>query len=122
MQTSNGNLTVSNNFFQNFINAYSNDRINNDALDGNIPSWLPEAILNRSVGHTDDVDNGNFGFTNTNGNTDTNDFGKRQNNNGKIQLKLLCGADLLESFSVPGLWADEDVSELFYDYNLNGMP
>lgn len=27
----------------------------------------------------------------------------------KIQIKLLCGADLLQSFSVPGLWADEDV-------------
>lgn len=26
-----------------------------------------------------------------------------------VQLKLLCGADLLESFSVPGLWSDEDV-------------
>ena len=25
-------------------------------------------------------------------------------------IKLLCGADLLESFAVPGLWAEEDVS------------
>ncbi|RMX61457.1 hypothetical protein pdam_00003534, partial [Pocillopora damicornis] len=25
-------------------------------------------------------------------------------------VKLLCGADLLESFAVPNLWADEDVS------------
>ena len=25
-------------------------------------------------------------------------------------VKLLCGADLLESFAVPGLWEDEDVS------------
>lgn len=28
---------------------------------------------------------------------------------GNIQVKLLCGADLLESFAVPGLWAQEDV-------------
>lgn len=28
---------------------------------------------------------------------------------GNVQLKLLCGADLLESFAVPGLWAAEDV-------------
>lgn len=28
-----------------------------------------------------------------------------------IQLRLLCGADLLESFAVPGLWAEEDVSK-----------
>ena len=27
-----------------------------------------------------------------------------------IQLKLLCGGDVLESFAVPGLWKDEDVS------------
>lgn len=26
-----------------------------------------------------------------------------------IKLKLLCGADLLESFAVPNLWKDEDV-------------
>ena len=31
---------------------------------------------------------------------------ERQDN---VQLKLLCGADLLESFAVPGLWADKDV-------------
>lgn len=30
---------------------------------------------------------------------------------GNIQVKLLCGADLLESFAVPGLWAQEDVTE-----------
>lgn len=26
-----------------------------------------------------------------------------------VQLKFLCGADLLESFSIPGLWQEEDV-------------
>lgn len=29
--------------------------------------------------------------------------------NELIKVKLLCGADLLESFAVPGLWKDEDV-------------
>ena len=29
-----------------------------------------------------------------------------------VSLKLLCGADLLESFAVPDLWATEDVSVL----------
>lgn len=29
---------------------------------------------------------------------------------GNVQVKLLCGADLLESFAVPGLWAQEDVT------------
>lgn len=32
---------------------------------------------------------------------------------GDIKLKLLCGADLLESFSVPGLWKNEDVRTFF---------
>lgn len=27
----------------------------------------------------------------------------------KIQIKLLCGADLLESFATPNLWNDNDV-------------
>lgn len=29
-----------------------------------------------------------------------------------VKVKLLCGADLLESFAVPGLWKDEDVGAL----------
>jgi nicotinate (nicotinamide) nucleotide adenylyltransferase len=28
------------------------------------------------------------------------------------QLKLLCGADLLESFAVPDLWKEEDIEEI----------
>lgn len=31
---------------------------------------------------------------------------------GDIKLKLLCGADLLESFSVPGLWKNEDIEAI----------
>lgn len=27
-----------------------------------------------------------------------------------VQIKLLCGADLLESFATPGLWDNDDVS------------
>lgn len=32
-------------------------------------------------------------------------------NNQPVQVKLLCGADILESFSVPNLWDPADVSE-----------
>lgn len=39
-------------------------------------------------------------------NTDVND----SNRNRAINVRLLCGGDLLESFAVPGLWNDEDVS------------
>lgn len=28
-----------------------------------------------------------------------------------VQIKLLCGADLLESFATPGLWKTDDVSD-----------
>lgn len=31
-----------------------------------------------------------------------------------IQIKFLCGADLLESFGTPGLWAEEDVRIINY--------
>ncbi|XP_076461440.1 nicotinamide/nicotinic acid mononucleotide adenylyltransferase 3-like isoform X2 [Babylonia areolata] len=33
-------------------------------------------------------------------------------------LKLLCGADLLESFGTPGLWADEDIEKIVGKYGL----
>eukprot|EP00058_Branchiostoma_floridae_P024503 XP_002609993.1 hypothetical protein BRAFLDRAFT_247568 [Branchiostoma floridae] len=37
---------------------------------------------------------------------------------GDVQLKLLCGADLLESFAVPKLWRDEHIKELVSDFGL----
>lgn len=33
-----------------------------------------------------------------------------------INLKLLCGADLIESFAVPGLWKDEDVGFDLFEF------
>lgn len=35
---------------------------------------------------------------------------KNSTDNTPIQIKLLCGADLLESFGIYGLWLEEDVS------------
>ncbi|KAJ8360790.1 hypothetical protein SKAU_G00173150 [Synaphobranchus kaupii] len=37
---------------------------------------------------------------------------------GMTQLKLLCGADVLESFSVPNLWKPEDITEIVGRYGL----
>ncbi len=34
-----------------------------------------------------------------------------QSGDSPVQLKLLCGADLLESFAVPGLWKEPDVRD-----------
>lgn len=33
-------------------------------------------------------------------------------------MKLLCGADLLESFGVPNLWKSEDIARILADYGL----
>ncbi|XP_077495541.1 nicotinamide mononucleotide adenylyltransferase isoform X3 [Amblyomma americanum] len=35
-----------------------------------------------------------------------------------VQLMLLCGADLLQSFRVPGLWCDEDIEHILTQYGL----
>ena len=37
---------------------------------------------------------------------------------GPITFKLLCGGDLLESFAVPGLWNEEDLTTIVRDYGL----
>ncbi|ELW68661.1 Nicotinamide mononucleotide adenylyltransferase 1 [Tupaia chinensis] len=34
------------------------------------------------------------------------------------KIKLLCGADLLESFGVPNLWKSEDITHIVADYGL----
>ncbi|XP_057306440.1 nicotinamide/nicotinic acid mononucleotide adenylyltransferase 1-like [Hydractinia symbiolongicarpus] len=35
-----------------------------------------------------------------------------------VVVKLLCGADLIESFNVPGLWKDDDVEAIASSYGL----
>uniref|UniRef100_A0A1B0FG72 Nicotinamide-nucleotide adenylyltransferase n=1 Tax=Glossina morsitans morsitans TaxID=37546 RepID=A0A1B0FG72_GLOMM len=35
-----------------------------------------------------------------------------------VQLKLLCGADMLESFAVPGLWSDADIEDIVAHHGL----
>ena len=32
---------------------------------------------------------------------------------GDVEVKLLCGADLLQSFSVPGIWKPEHVMYIY---------
>lgn len=56
---------------------------------------MPDDVLN--VNSLDEPDNL---MQKLNGNRD----------DSAVTVKLLCGADLLESFATPGLWADEDVS------------
>jgi len=40
------------------------------------------------------------------------------NKQDHIQVKLLCGADLLESFNSPGVWATEDIKEIVSKFGL----
>ncbi|CAG9819104.1 unnamed protein product [Phaedon cochleariae] len=37
---------------------------------------------------------------------------------GHVQVKLLCGADLLESFAVPGLWSDTEIQDIVGQHGL----
>ncbi|XP_071441816.1 nicotinamide/nicotinic acid mononucleotide adenylyltransferase 3 isoform X2 [Hetaerina americana] len=37
---------------------------------------------------------------------------------GSVKVKLLCGADLLESFAVPGLWKEEDIEAIVNKFGL----
>lgn len=37
-------------------------------------------------------------------------------------LRLLCGADLLESFLTPNLWSDEHIEEIIKDYGIIALP
>ena len=37
---------------------------------------------------------------------------------GPLTFKLLCGADLLESFAVPNLWDEEDLTTIVRDYGI----
>jgi len=37
---------------------------------------------------------------------------------GPLSFKLLCGGDLLESFSVPGLWKEDDITTIVRDHGL----
>ncbi|XP_077007487.1 nicotinamide/nicotinic acid mononucleotide adenylyltransferase 1 isoform X2 [Tamandua tetradactyla] len=50
------------------------------------------------------------------------DFSQKKSMESKIkgvpEVKLLCGADLLESFGVPNLWKTEDISQIVGGYGL----
>ncbi|CAH0401718.1 unnamed protein product [Chilo suppressalis] len=77
---------------------YHQDTINGHilSLEPDPPSWLPDDVLN--VNSIDEPDN----------------LMDRLNNSdsSKVTVKLLCGADLLESFATPGLWSDEDMEAI----------
>ncbi|VVC31415.1 Rossmann-like alpha/beta/alpha sandwich fold,Nicotinate/nicotinamide nucleotide [Cinara cedri] len=70
-------------------------------------------IISSRLNDTDEVDNSSLPvqFIENNGVNDT-------NQNRSINVRLLCGADLLESFAVPGLWNKDDIESIVRDYGL----
>ncbi|GBP89327.1 hypothetical protein EVAR_60123_1 [Eumeta japonica] len=88
-------------YHQDMINNYMNST-NRSAI---APPWLPDDILNvNSIDEPDEVVNMNGNFANC--------------DSGQVQVKLLCGADLLESFATPGLWSDEDLETILSQHGL----
>ncbi|KAL1137947.1 hypothetical protein AAG570_009642, partial [Ranatra chinensis] len=43
---------------------------------------------------------------------------KYSSGGGAMRVKILCGADLLESFGTPGLWHDNDIETIVRDHGL----
>ncbi|XP_077296928.1 nicotinamide mononucleotide adenylyltransferase isoform X2 [Arctopsyche grandis] len=100
-------------YHRNYINAYIKACCNG-STSGPPPPWMPDEInnfsMNNSIGidETDSV-NANYQFINE----ENDNF-----SNNSVQLKLLCGADLLESFATPGLWSPEDLEIILGEYGL----
>lgn len=69
---------------QNKINAFLKDRDSINEVE--IPQWMPFSLINHPEGFC----------------------------NEGVTVKLLCGADLLESFATPGLWNYDDVSLIYF--------
>ncbi|XP_038219727.1 nicotinamide/nicotinic acid mononucleotide adenylyltransferase 1 [Zerene cesonia] len=78
---------------------YHQEILNNHAHLTDPPSWLPDDILN-----VNDIDD--YNSNQLNGNTEN------------VTVKLLCGADLLESFATPGLWSDEDLETILGQHGI----
>ncbi|XP_033209712.1 nicotinamide/nicotinic acid mononucleotide adenylyltransferase 3 isoform X2 [Belonocnema kinseyi] len=43
---------------------------------------------------------------------------KNNSDSTPIEIKLLCGADLLETFAIPGVWAEEDIEAIVGQHGL----
>lgn len=92
---------------QNYINAYMQASINGN-IDDTPPSWMPDEIINLSRNNTGVDETDGVALNNRINNGNDGESYTRE----KVQVRLLCGGDLLESFATPGLWSNEDVNNL----------
>ncbi|KAL3270078.1 hypothetical protein HHI36_009136 [Cryptolaemus montrouzieri] len=81
----------------------------------NQESWSrTRQVLNYHQNHVNEILQASLNDNNSNIDEGSNWFQDNCKNGccpDGVGIKLLCGADLLESFGTPGLWADEDVSK-----------
>lgn len=85
-----------------------------------LPNWLPNEILNRVLNNYnyDTIDNLPQMCANLRNSINDNNMNNQNNGGEHVQLKLLCGADLLESFATPGLWSEDDVETILGNHGL----
>ncbi|MCJ8741532.1 hypothetical protein PDJAM_G00071710 [Pangasius djambal] len=74
------------------------------------------AVLSSAKVNCDEADT--VKFTKKRRLEETEESSSDHNRLGTLQLKLLCGADVLESFSTPSLWKKEDIAEIVGRFGL----
>lgn len=85
--------------------------------------WTPtRQVLDHHQELVDSIVNGNVDSSTKRPRTEelawTRELGPDQLGPDQLHMKLLCGADLLESFGKPGLWKDEDIEAIVGLYGL----
>lgn len=96
----------------------SSDWIKVSDWEANEDDWTrTKQVLQHHASHLNSliVNNGGSKSGDLNGNQPQEFDGDK---NEKIQVKLLCGADLLESFAKPGLWNENDLEVILQEHGL----
>lgn len=111
---------------------HSSDWIRLDCWESDQETWQKTLnVLNHHQNSLDSITNANETDTpnlmNKKQKLDFENLNALNNQNGIVsnwdlsrptKLMLLCGADLLESFGIPGLWLDDDIAEIVGKYGL----
>ncbi|KAK9886112.1 hypothetical protein WA026_014899 [Henosepilachna vigintioctopunctata] len=89
----------------------------------NQESWSrTRQVLNYHQNRVNEILQSSMNDNNSNNLEDSSNWFASNVKNGccpeSVVVKLLCGADLLESFGTPGLWADEDIESIIGTHGL----
>ncbi|XP_044754648.1 nicotinamide/nicotinic acid mononucleotide adenylyltransferase 3 isoform X2 [Coccinella septempunctata] len=99
----------------------SSDWIKLSDWECNQESWSrTRQVLNYHQNHVNELLQASLNDNNSNFDEEYNWFPDNVRNGclETVGVKLLCGADLLESFGTPGLWSDEDIEAIVGKYGL----